>query len=82
MRQKLQNSKGYTESPEFLPTLGLFITPHAQHERGKVIGVGVHVRIYIIIYICLWTKPFFLLYFSDRFTFSNIRGRTSRRFIE
>ena len=22
-RQKLQNSKGYTESPEFLPALGL-----------------------------------------------------------
>ena len=25
MRQKLQNSKGYTESLEFLPALGLFI---------------------------------------------------------
>ena len=25
MRQKLQNSKGYAESPEFLPALGLFI---------------------------------------------------------
>ena len=25
MKQKLQNSKGYTESPELLPTLGLFI---------------------------------------------------------
>ena len=24
-RQKLQNSKGYAESPEFLPALGLFI---------------------------------------------------------
>ena len=24
MRKKLQNSKGYAESPEFLPTLGLF----------------------------------------------------------
>ena len=24
-RQKLQNSKGYTESPEFLPALGLII---------------------------------------------------------
>ena len=50
MRQKLQNSKSYDESPEFLPALGLFVTPHAQHERGKVIGCGVH------IYICLWTK--------------------------
>ena len=34
----------------FLP----FITPHAQHERGKVIDRGVH--IYIYIYICLWSK--------------------------
>ena len=25
MRQELQNSKGYAESPEFLPALGLFI---------------------------------------------------------
>ena len=25
MRQKLQNSKGYAESQEFLPALGLFI---------------------------------------------------------
>ena len=25
MRQKLQNSKGYAESLEFLPALGLFI---------------------------------------------------------
>ena len=25
MRQKLQNSRGYAESPEFLPALGLFI---------------------------------------------------------
>ena len=24
MRKKLQNSKGYAESPEFLPALGLF----------------------------------------------------------
>ena len=28
------------------------ITPHAQRERGKVIGRGVH----IYIYICLWLK--------------------------
>ena len=27
-----------------------FITPHAQRERGKVIGHGVH--IYIYIYVC------------------------------
>ena len=29
----------------------LFITPHAQRERGKVIGRGVHIYIYIYIYI-------------------------------
>ena len=47
-------------------------TPHAQHERGKVIDVGVHIITYR--YICGPES-----YFSDRFTFSNIRGRTSRR---
>ena len=51
------------------------VTPHAQRERGKVIGLGVLVYIYI----CLWSKKIFESYFSDRLTFSNIRGRTSRR---
>ena len=51
------------------------ITPHAQRERGKVIGCGVH----IYIYICLWTKKIFESYFRDRLTFSNICSRTSRR---
>ena len=27
--------------------MGLFITPHAQHERGKVIDRGVHIYIYV-----------------------------------
>ena len=31
------------------------------------------------IYICLWTKKIFELYFNDRLTVSNIRSRTSRR---
>ena len=74
MRQK--NSKGYTELPEFLPAL--FITPHAQRERGKVIGRGVHMYIYIYIYICLWSKKKFESYFRDRLTFSNVDSRTSR----
>ena len=52
------------------------ITPHAQRERGKVIGCGVHIY---NIYICLWTKKIFESYFRDRLTFSNIRSRTSRR---
>ena len=42
-----------------------------------MIGVGVH--IIICLYICLWTKKKFESYFSDRLTFSNIRGRTSHR---
>ena len=33
----------------------VFTTPHAQRERGKVIGVSVH----ICRYICLWTKTIF-----------------------
>ena len=32
-------------------TLNIF-TPHAQRERGKVIGRGVHIYIYIYIYVC------------------------------
>ena len=46
-----------------------------QRERGKVIGRGVH----IYIYICLWMKKIFESYFRDRLTFSNICSRTSRR---
>ena len=34
--------------------LYLLITPHAQRERGKVIGLGVLVYIYI----CLWSKKY------------------------
>ena len=48
------------------------ITPHAQRERGKVIGCGVHI-------LCLWTKKKFESYFGDQLTFSNIYSRTSRR---
>ena len=47
-RQKLQNSKVYAKSPEFSPVLGLIITPHAQRERGKVIGRGVHIYISVV----------------------------------
>ena len=48
------------------------ITPHAQRERGKVIGRGVHRYIY------LWSKKKFESYFRDRLTFSNVDSRTSR----
>ena len=54
----------------------IVITPHAQRERGKVIGRAVH--IYIYIYICLWSKKKFESYFRDRLTFSNVDSRTSR----
>ena len=50
------------------------ITPHAQRERGKVIGRGVH----IYIYICLWSEKKIESYFRDRLTFSNVDSRTSR----
>ena len=40
-----------------------------QREQGKVIGVG-------IIYVCGEKNE---SYFSDRLTFSNIRGRTLRQ---
>ena len=64
--------------PKVLGRLGIIvmvITPHAQRERGKVIGRGVH----IYIYICLWSKKIFESYFRDRLTFSNIDSRTSHR---
>ena len=32
------------------------ITPYAQREQGKVIGVGVYMYVYII---CLWAKKNF-----------------------
>ena len=59
--------------------LSVIFTPHAQRERGKVIGRGVHIYIYIYIYICLWSKKKFESYFRDRLTFSNVDSRTSRR---
>ena len=52
----------------------IIFTPHAQHEWGKVIGVGVHIYIYMFV-----DEKIFESYFSDRLTFSNIRSRTSRR---
>ena len=49
------------------------VTPHVQRERGKVIGRGVHIYIY------LWSKKKFESYFRDQLTFSNVDSRTSRR---
>ena len=34
----------------------IVITPHAQRERGKVIGRGVHIYIYIYIYMSVVEK--------------------------
>ena len=53
------------------------ITPHAQRERGKVIGHGVHIYIYIYILLSVVEKKF-ESYFRDRLTFSNVDSRTSR----
>ena len=35
-----------------------FFIPHAQRERGEVIGVGIYTYIYVCVcvFICLWTK--------------------------
>ena len=71
------NITSYTVLPlEYLEYVAV-ITPHSQRERGKVIGVGVHVY-YMFLYVCLWPKNF-ESYFSDPLTFSNLRGRTSHR---
>ena len=56
---------GGHSTPQFLP--------RTQRERGKVIGRGIHIYIY------LWSKKNFELYFRDRLTFSNVDSRTSRR---
>ena len=53
----------------------VLFTPHAQRERGKVIGRGVH--IYIYIYMSVVEKKF-ESYFRDRLTFSNVDSRASR----
>ena len=31
--------------------LGCLITPHAQRERGKMIGCGVHIYIYVYMFV-------------------------------
>ena len=49
--------------------LFIIITPHAQHERGKVIDRGVYMSV---------VEKIFESYFRDRLTFSNIDSRTSR----
>ena len=38
-----------------------FITPHAQRERGKVIGRGVHIYIYIYIYMSVVEKKIWIV---------------------
>ena len=45
-----------------------------------MIGVGVHIYI-LYVFICIYVcgPEIFESYFSDRLTFSNIRGTTSRR---
>ena len=53
----------------------ILITPHVQRERGKVIGVCVHIYIY---YICGQQKILNRTLAIDS-PFSNIRGRTSRQ---
>ena len=56
------------------PVIYVVVTLHAQRELGKVIGLGVLIYSYMFV-----DQKNFELYFSDRLTFSNIRGTTSRR---
>ena len=51
----------------------IIFTPHAQRERGKVIGIGVH----IIMFICLWEKKLNRTLAID--SPFKLRGRTTRR---
>ena len=60
----------YSQIVESSPLVSVLFTPHAQRERGKVIGCGVHMFV---------NEKIFESYFRDRLTFSNIRSRTSRR---
>ena len=55
----------------------LIITPHAQRERGKVIGSWCP-YIYIYNIYVRGRKKKFESYFRDRLTFSNVDSRTSR----
>ena len=66
---------GYAIPPGILLSANLLvITPHAQRERGKVIGRGVHIYIYMSV-----VEKKFESYFRDRLTFSNVDSRTFRR---
>ena len=57
MRQKLPNSKGYAESPEFLPALGLRRSLSLQLEIPSLLDTIFFVHTHINIYIYVDTKP-------------------------
>ena len=57
--------------------LNSVVTPHVQRKWDKVIGIGDHLYSYVSSYV-LDTKKI-ASYFSDRLTFSNVRGRTSHQ---
>ena len=52
----------------------IIIVTRTRSASGKVIGHGVHIYVYMFV-----DEKIFESYFRDRFTFSNIRSRTSRR---
>ena len=64
----------YSQIVESSSLVSILFTPHAQRERGKVIGCGVHIYIYMFV-----DEKIFESYFRDRLTFSNIRSKTSRQ---
>ena len=55
----MQSMKLYSRHRTFIASYVnccLIFTPHAQRERGKVIGRGVHIYIYIYIYMSVVKK--------------------------
>ena len=65
MRKKLQNSKGYAESPEFLPALGLFIQEVLIFKKSVATTSG-KLDPYSLDYIFLYT------------TYVTVFGKTNR----
>ena len=59
MRKKLHNSKGYAETPEFLPALGLIIfkKKSVATRRGKLDPCYARLQPYTNIYIYTDTNP-------------------------
>ena len=64
MKQRFQFAKNALQADSLLVHYDSnkpLITPHAQRERGKVIGRGVHIYIYIYIYMSVVEKKILIV---------------------